>query len=126
MRTMSYEFYGDSTASYSGDKFRIGLPTKISLQFDYKINENFYVASLWNQPVQVNLHSLYSTPLISVIPRFEKRYVGVSLPVSLYNYRQPAVGLALRIYSLTVGTEMLNSWIGLGDLQVWTFIFRLN
>jgi len=123
---LSGVFYGDSTASYSGNKFRIRLPTKISLQFDYKINENFFVAALWTQPIQINLHSLYSAPLLSVIPRFEKSYIGVSLPVSLYNYRQPVIGLAVRFYSLTVGTEMLNSWFGFSDLTGVDIYFSLK
>jgi hypothetical protein len=126
MEMLSNVFYGDSTASYSGNKFRIGLPTKISLQFDYKISESFFVAALWTQPIQINLNSLYTTPLVSVIPRFEKRYVGVSLPISLYNYRQPVVGLAVRIYSLTVGTEMLNSWFGFSDLTGIDIYFSLK
>lgn len=126
MEMLSEVFYGDSSASYSGDKFRIGLPTKISLQFDYKINENFYVAALWSQPIQINLKSLYTTPLFSVIPRFEKKYVGVSLPISLYNYRQPEIGLAVRLYSLTVGTEMLNSWFGFSDLTGVDIYFSIK
>ncbi|HEY9115057.1 MAG TPA: DUF5723 family protein [Bacteroidales bacterium] len=116
MGMLSEVFYGDSSAAYSGNKFRIGLPTKISLQFDYKIKETFFISAIWTQPIQINLRSLYSVPLISVVPRFEKNYVGISLPVSLYNYRQPVIGLAVRFYSVTVGTEMLNSWFGFGDL----------
>jgi len=123
---LSGVFYGDSTASYSGSKFRIGLPAKISLQFDYKISENFFVAALWSQPIQINLQSLYSTPLLSVIPRFEKRYIGVSIPMSLYNYRKPVIGLAVRFYSLTVGTEMLNSWFGFSDLTGVDIYFSLK
>lgn len=126
MGMLSEVFYGDSTAAYSADKFRTGLPTKISLQFDYKINENFYVAALWTQPIQINLHSLYSVPLLSVIPRFEKKYIGISFPVSLYNYRQPAFGLAIRVYSFTIGTEMLNSWFNIGNLTGVDIYFSLK
>jgi hypothetical protein len=126
MEMLSGVFYGDSSASFSGNKFRIGLPTRISLQFDYKINENFYLAALWSQPIQLNLKSLYSTPMLTVIPRFEKKYIGVSLPVSLYNYRQTAVGLAVRVYSLTVGTEMLNSWFGFSDLTGVDIYFSIK
>jgi hypothetical protein len=123
---LSEVFYGDSLASYAGSKFRIGSPTKISLQFDYKINESFFVAALLTQPVQLNLRTLYSVPLLSVIPRFEKNYIGISLPVSLYNYRQPVIGLAVRFYSLTVGTEMLNSWLGIGKLTGIDFYFSFK
>ena len=123
---LSEVFYGDSTASYSGNKFRIGLPAKISLQFDYKLNERFFVAAIISQPVQFSLKTLYSVPLLSIIPRFEKSYFGVSLPVSLYNYRQPVFGLSLRFYSLTVGTEMLNSWLGLGKLTGIDVYFSLK
>lgn len=123
---LSEVFYGDSSASYAGNKFRIGLPTKISLQFDYKLNENFYVAAMFTQPVQFNLNTLYSAPVFSVIPRFERKYFSASLPFSLYNYKQPVFGLAFRFYSLTIGTEMLNSWFGLGKLTGVDVYFSLK
>lgn len=126
MGMLSEVFYGDSSASYSGNKFRIGLPAKLSLQFDYKINDNFFIAAMWNQPIQFNLRTLHSVPLLSIIPRFEKSYIGVSLPISLYNYRQPVIGLAVRFYSITVGTEMLNSLIGLGNLTGANVYFSIK
>jgi hypothetical protein len=126
MEMLSEVFYGDSTASYAASKFRIGLPTKISLQIDYQVYKNLYLAAIWTQPVQTNLNSLYSAPFLAVVPRFEKNFIGVSVPVSLYNYRQPEVGLAVRIYSLTVGTEMINSWIGLTNLTGVDIYFSLK
>lgn len=126
MKMLSQVFYGDSTASYSGNKFRIGLPTTISLQFDYRLNDNFYIAAIWKQPIILKLSSLWRTPNLAIVPRYETRFFGVSLPFSLINYRQPEIGLAVRIYSLTVGTEMLSSWLSVTNLTGVDIYFSLK
>lgn len=119
-------FYGDTGTSYVSDKIKIALPTTVSFQFDYHIHKDFYFAAIWSQPVKYQPNQIYQPSLIAVIPRYETRMIGVSVPVSLFNYQKPAIGLALRVYSFTIGTENLGSWLGLSDFTGTDFYFSLK
>lgn len=122
----SEAFYGDPDASYSGDKIKIGLPTALSLQFDYHFKRNYYFSALWIHPLRLNLNTLWRTPQLSIIPRYENRYLGVSLPLSLYNYNEPRIGLAIRLYYVTIGTDRLGSWLGVSKWSGMDIYFSLR
>lgn len=126
LKTYSEAFYGDSEKTNAGDKIKIGLPTTISLQFDYKLKKSFYLSAIWNQPIRFNLNTLWRPSQIAITPRYETRYVGVSLPVSLYNYSQPRIGLAVRVYTLTVGSDWLGSLMGLSDFTGMDIYFSMK
>ena len=54
--------------------------------------------------------------LIAVIPRWESKWLEVSLPISLQNgYRNLAVGLAGRAGPLFVGTDNLPGLLNIGN-----------
>lgn len=117
LNAYSQAFFGDPTASLTSDRIRIALPTVLSMQFDYHISKSFYVAALWSHPLKFQLNQLYHPAQISIIPRYENRIVGVSVPLSLFNYLEPRIGLAVRIYSLTIGTDRLGSWMGVSNFS---------
>lgn len=109
----------DSTISMS-------LPTAISLQTDYHLRKNIYIGGLWINPLRFNKETLRRPAELAAIPRYETRMVGVSLPVSWYDYQQLRLGLALRIYSVTLGTEKLGTLLGLGNLSGFDFYFNIK
>lgn len=119
-------FYGDPEASYTGDAIRVGLPTALSLQFDYHFKRNYYLSAAWVQPLKMNLHTLWRPPQIALIPRYENKYIGVSLPISLYNYKEARVGLAFRFYYVTIGTDRLGSWLGISEWSGTDIYFSLR
>ncbi len=125
-QSYSNAFYGDPGSSYNSSRIRIALPTVLSLQFDYHLHKNFYLAALWNQPVKFQLNQLYQPSQIAIVPRYENRFVGVSVPFSIFNYREPRIGVALRIYSFTIGTEKLGSWLGISDFTGMDFYFSFK
>jgi hypothetical protein len=116
---LSNVFYGDPEASYREDRFRIGMPMAVSLQFDYHFRkfEHFYLGAIWVQPVRFNLHTLRRPAQLAVIPRIEKKNLEFSIPISLYEYQYPRVGFAARFWFLTIGTEKLGTYLGIGDLN---------
>lgn len=126
LRTYSEAFYGDPDATYAGDEIKIGLPTTLSLQFDYKLKEKFYLSAMWMQPIRFNLHTLWRPAQINVTPRYETRLIGVSVPLSLYNYSTPRVGLAVRIYTITFGTDWLGSLMGISKFTGMDFYFSMK
>lgn len=123
-------FYGDPTASYAGDQFNIGLPMAVSLQFDYHLKhyEKFYVGAFWIQPIRFNMHTLRRPAQISVVPRYETKQLEFSLPITLFEYVYPRIGLAARFSFFTIGTERLGTYLGIGDLNGLDlyFSFKLN
>lgn len=110
-------FYGDPNASYAGNKISIGLPMAASLQFDYHYSENIYFGAFWIQPVRFNQHTLRRPAQLAIIPRYETKMLEISVPVSLYDYKYPRVGLAFRYSFFTIGTERLGTYLGIADLN---------
>jgi len=117
MEQMSETLYGDPTASLISNSVKIGLPTAISLQVDFNIQKNLYIGGMWIHPIKLNMHTLRRPAQVAIIPRYETKYFELSLPVSLYEYQYPRVGIAARFYFVTVGTERLGTYLGLADMN---------
>lgn len=126
MRDISKVLLGDSDASYQGDSFKMGLPTAMSIQFDYHLNSNFYLGSYWLHPIALEKYFVRRSAQFGLIPRYETDWFGASLPVSLYDYKIPRIGASLRIGPLTLGTERLGVLLGLMDIDGLDFYMSLN
>lgn len=126
LRTYSQGFYGNPNASYSGDKIKIFLPATISLQFDYHLKRYFYLSALWMHPLKLNDRTLWRPAQLAVIPRYENRYLGFSMPISLYNYNEPRIGFSVRIYSLTIGTDRIGAIFGASSFTGMDFYFSFR
>lgn len=119
-------FNGDSLGSLKDSVITMSLPTAMSLQFDYHYKKNFYLSGFWIHPLRFQNKSLRRPAELLVMPRFDTRMVGVSLPVSWYDYQKLRLGLALRIYTVTIGTEKLGTLLGIGDLTGVDFYFNIK
>ncbi len=126
MATLSQVFYGSPDSSLTDTSFFMSLPTTLSVQYDYHFPGNFYLGAYWQQPLRFRLRTVRQSPVLAVIPRYETRIFGVSLPVTLYNYEKIRLGASVRIYSVTVGTEKLGTFLGIGDLTGMDFYFSIR
>lgn len=126
MDTISYEFYGDSSATYIDDKFTLWLPSALSIQFDYHYTDYWYVNAALIFPFQLSKVSLARPALLALTPRFESRWFDASLPISLYNWYQLRVGLAFRFYFLTIGTEKLGPFLGFSNFNGMDFYLTIK
>ncbi len=117
MGDISTILYGNPDASLTGTSVKIGLPTALSVQFDYHYVKQFYVGAYWIHPLPLYSNSLRRAPMLAVIPRYETHYLEVSLPVSLYEYQYPRIGLSARFYFFTIGTERLGTYLGMADMN---------
>ncbi|MBE0646728.1 MAG: hypothetical protein IH596_02975 [Bacteroidales bacterium] len=126
MDTISYQFYGDPNAAYVNDKFTLWLPSALSVQFDYHYHNNWYVNAALIFPFQLSKISLARPALLAVTPRYESSWFDASLPVSLYNWYQLRVGLALRFYVLTIGTEKLGPYLGFSNFNGMDLYFSIK
>jgi hypothetical protein len=119
-------FLGDSTKALKDSTISMSLPTALSLQVDYHLKKDIYIGGLWIHPLRFNKRSLRRPAQLAVIPRYDTRMLGVSVPVSLYDYQQLRMGLALRIYTITIGTEKLGTLLGMGKLSGLDFYFNIK
>lgn len=105
---------------------KIRLPTCVSLQGDYNLWASRLYANasiVQGLPVGKNKFGVRRANSLMVGLRYETRFLDVSLPFSLYEYRYPQLGLAVRIYCLTIGTDkflsgLVNSDLYGGDIYI--------
>jgi hypothetical protein len=127
LRSASYHLLGDSmTSQTSQTKFSVWLPTAASFQFDYNFGNNLFVNATFVQGVRLGQISVRRPTLISLTPRYETRYWEVNLPLSFYDFRDPQLGLAIRIFSVVVGTEKLGTFLNLTDMNGMDVYFSLG
>ncbi len=126
LQTLNTVFYGDPNRPPSDTSFFMSLPATLSIQYDYHFNGNFYLAGYWQQPLRFRLRTVRLAPVLAVIPRYETRIFGASLPITFYNYEKLHVGASLRFYSVTIGTEKLGTFLGIGDFTGMDFYFSIR
>ena len=127
LRSASYNLLGDSSSSLSSKtKISIWLPTAASLQFDYNFGNNFLINATIVQGVRLGQISVRRPTLFSLTPRYETRYWEVNLPLSFFDFRDPQIGLAIRVFSLVVGTEKLGTFLNLTDVNGMDVYFSLG
>lgn len=107
-------FYGNTDGANAGTSFNMGLPSALSLQFDYNIYKNFYVNATWIQPVRFFRYSSRRAAQLVVEPRFETAFFDFTMPVTLYNYERVLLGAEARVGFLTIGSQNIVNLLGLG------------
>jgi hypothetical protein len=125
-RMLSDVFYGDPDASLRDNKIRMVLPAALSVQFDYHFMKQWYVNATAVQPVLNSKSYVYRPAQISLTPRYETQYLEFSLPISLYEYRYPRVGVAARFWFITVGTEKILGFLNVTDFTGMDFYVSLK
>lgn len=90
-----------------GQKIRIGLPTRLLIHGNIQINKYFYVDGVLQQNLRKRSGKNINTlSYLSLSPRLENKWFTVGLPLSLENnYRQPNVGLFVRVVWLYFGSK---------------------
>lgn len=124
--TLSWKFYGDNTSAYTGDKFYLWLPAALSIQFDYHYYRNWYVNGSLIYGISMAPGALTRPAQISVTPRYETNWFEANLPLSLYDWSLPRIGLSLRFYYLTVGTEKLGQFFNFRNFSGMDFYFSIH
>jgi hypothetical protein len=125
-RTLSDVFYGDPEASNVDNKIKIYLPTAFSIQGDYRIMKKWYAGVVWIHPVRLGKSYVRRPAQIALVPRYETPHLEFSMPLSLYDYKYPRLGLSGRYHILTLGTDDLLGLLGLTDFTGIDFYFSLK
>ncbi len=112
-----------------GKSNKIHLPTALSVQFDYNLWQSkvyAYGSIMQGLPISEQKFGLRRANSLMVGARFESRFFDIALPISLYEYTTPQIGLSMRIYCLTIGTDKLLSLFGNTDVYGGDIYAHLN
>jgi hypothetical protein len=126
MDTVSYMFYGNSTGAYTGNHITVWLPSALSAQFDYHFLNNWYLNGSVIYGFGLVRNSVIRPSQISVTPRYESRWFEADLPVSLYNWNLVRIGLSLRFYGFTIGTDKVGWLFHMSDFTGMDFYFSIR
>ncbi len=105
----SSQVLGDPRASYLRNAFEMWLPAALSLQGEWAVADDVFLHALLIQRLPLKPGTAKGN-LLALSARYEKKYWGVWLPLSIYDYTEFQVGLALKAGPLTIGTERLGSF----------------
>ncbi len=95
--------------------FTIGLPTAVSVQYEWHPAGYWFYNISYVQPTPLFKNSVIRPTQLSFTPRYEKRRFELSIPLSVYEWNRLRAGVAVRIWNITVGTDYFSSWTGWFD-----------
>jgi Family of unknown function (DUF5723) len=107
---LSLAALNNAQAAENGDEFKIWLPTALTAYVDYHLTKSVFLNGALVQSIPIGKNAVRRDNQLVVTPRYERKWFGAMMPVSLYNYRELRVGLAARLAFLTLGTENLRSF----------------
>jgi hypothetical protein len=106
------QFASDAVSMKTGTRYSASIPSAISVQFDYNLGKNFYANATWVQGFKMGKRTTgIRRSVIGITPRYEHKWFEASLPISLYDYRSPQVGMAFRFYNVTIGSDNILPFI---------------
>lgn len=120
-RSLSAVFYnGDSSASFVADHFRMGLPSAVSLQADWNVCRQYFAnITIIKGFGHGRGQGVVRPDVYSFTPRYETKWLEISLPMSLlyYDHWQPRLGLAVRAWYFFIGGDALGPLFKINDLK---------
>ncbi len=126
LRYFSFQVLGDSLASRAGTEYSVGLPTAISFQADYNIKPGIFLNATIVQGTPLTKNGIDRTNLIALTPRYESRWLNIATPISLYNFNQLRMGLAMKLGIFYLGSEDLLSYVRRSNLSGIDFYLGLK
>jgi len=110
--TGSRNLYDNALASQTSDEFHMLLPAAITLSADKNLGKGFFVNGLIVRRIpHVSSNLIARANIISIAPRYEKRWFGFTVPVVLYEDRDLHLGTAARLGFFTIGSDNILSWL---------------
>ncbi|SDG94662.1 DUF5723 family protein [Chitinophaga filiformis] len=96
----------------SSEKFRMNTPAALNLMADYNIDGRFFVNAAGRMALNAGKFDPSKTYVVSyfqVTPRYDSRYIGGYLPLSVNRNGQFDAGLGLRLGPLVIGSSTMLS-----------------
>ncbi len=102
---ISEQVFGDASMTSDGSSYSLWMPAGISLQADLSLTKNLKVNALLVRRLLIPGLQVDRSNIAAITPRFEAKWLALSLPLELYNDRNFRMGTALRLGSITVGSD---------------------
>jgi hypothetical protein len=96
----------------SEEKFRMNTPAALNLMADYNIDGRFFVNATGKMALNAGKFDPSKTYVVSyfqVTPRYDSRYIGGYLPLSVNRNGQFDAGVGLRLGPLVIGSSTMLS-----------------
>jgi len=100
------------------DKFMMGLPAALSLQYDYCLAPRWFLNCTAVQRIPLLMAQVERPNNLSASIRYETTSFEIGVPYSLYDYSQLRLGMALRYKFIFLGTDKLGSFVHIKDDRV--------
>lgn len=88
------------------DNYKMNLPLSLSLQADVRVAQNLYVNFTpflaLNRGTR-NVDKVHYISAFNIVPRYDKAWFGISLPVQYNAYKQWNIGIGLRMGPVWIG-----------------------
>lgn len=107
---ISIDALGSPETSLEKNSFSIWAPSAVSVQADVHVWEGLFVSGLWMQRLNFADIHLKRGNLLNISPRYQHKWGEIHFPISLFEYKDLNMGLALRLGFLTIGTDNLGSF----------------
>ena len=95
-----------------GNSFTVRTPARLLINYDYQVGQFIFVNAALSQSLAISDQAIRSENNLSISPRYERRWLAVTLPVTVNSYESVHLGLAARLGPLTIGTDNLTSLFG--------------
>jgi hypothetical protein len=101
-----YDLWGNSD---SVNLYKSKLPTSLNLNFDYKLNEYFYIGGSYVQSLRSkNVEGVKKQNVIAFNARYEKKWYGASISLLGGNFYHPVhLGAIVRVGPVYIGSDHL-------------------
>ncbi len=98
--------------SRSTGSFSSGLPTSLNLNVDYQRPNGLGIqVAYWQDMRDISAISMHQPSMLAVVPRYDSRWLGASLPVSYVN-GAPQVGVSVRVGPGWIGSDNVFGLLG--------------
>lgn len=105
------------------ESFSIWTPTALSIQFDYQIKPNIFANASVVQRLHFRNNQIARPNQINLSGRYERRAYEFNLNFSMWELRQPSLGIAARFHWFVIGTDRILQLFSLSDVRSFDFFF---
>ncbi|MEM7161727.1 MAG: DUF5723 family protein [Bacteroidota bacterium] len=107
--------------------YSIATPAALSLQLDYALTDKIYAAATLVQNIEfLQKNGVKRANVLGTSIRYESRWLGVSIPVTVYNYTRPQLGIALRAGIFVIGSDHVIPFILNSNIYASNAYFRVH
>jgi Family of unknown function (DUF5723) len=126
VRVLNNKVYGKPDESLTKNNYYIMLPAALQVQADYAVTKEFFINAMILKRLTPFDLMVERNDILAITPRYESRWLGLSMPISIVNFKQPRVGLAGRVAFVTMGTDYLGSFIGKNNVTGTDFYMAVK